>query len=152
MKMIIISGMRVCSSSLQTADLDRILDRLRPGAMCLHVPLVDDAVQVGVGGDFPTTTIAVTVTASSVRVRRVDGRRLQVHIVEDWRSADEPGVAIPVFGEPVDSLVIDRCGRYEMPGPGRLVARNANLDRFVGTLTRFALAKQDGTLQARGAA
>ena len=101
--MIIINGMRECSSYLQAPDLDH----LRPGTICLTVPLVDDVIQVGIGGDYPTTVVAVSVTASSVRVRRLDGRRLQVHIVEDWRGANHPGTATPVFGEPVEALVLE---------------------------------------------
>jgi hypothetical protein len=148
MKMIIINGMRECSSSLPAPDLDH----LRPGTICLTVPLVDDVIQVGIGGDFPTTVVAVSVTASSVRVRRLDGRRLQVHIVEDWRGVTDPGVATPVFGEPVEALVLERRGAFWVPGPG-LCPRVVDLDRFVGTLARFALAKQERAAdQAVGAA
>lgn len=145
--MIIINGMRACSSPLQPADLDR----LRVGTICLTVPLVDDVVQVGIGGDFATTAVAVSVATSSVRVRRLDGRRLQVHIVEDWRGPADPGVATQVFDEPVEALVLERCGGRWVPGPD-LRARTVDLDRFVGTLTRFALAKQERVGQAVGAA
>lgn len=148
LKMIIINGMRACSSSLPTADLER----LSRGTTLLTVPLVGDAVQVGIGGEFATTTIALSVTASSVRVRRLDGRPLQVHIVENWRDPADPGVATPVFEEPVEALVLERCGAGWVPGSG---SRNrlTDLDRFVGTLTRFALAKQGRTVdQAVGAA
>lgn len=146
--MIIINGMRECSSYLQAPDLDH----LRPGTICLTVPLVDDVIQVGIGGDYPTTVVAVSVTASSVRVRRLDGRRLQVHIVEDWRGANHPGTATPVFGEPVEALVLERRGERWVPGPV-LCRRVVDLDRFVGTLARFALAKQERTAdQAVGAA
>lgn len=117
------------------------LDRLRRGTTFLTVPLVDGVIQVGIGGDFPTTTLAVAVSASSVRVRRLDGRRLQVHIVENWQDATDPGVATPVFHEPVEELTLERRGESWVP---RSVARGrgAALERFVGTLTRFALAKQ----------
>ncbi|MEV0671451.1 hypothetical protein [Mycobacterium sp. NPDC050441] len=140
---------------MQTADLDRMLDQLRPGTTCLTVPLVDDVVQVGIGGDFESTTVAVTVTATSVRVRRVDGRRLQVHIVEGWSDVSAPGVAIPVFDEPVDVVMLERCDGRWGTGAGLRAVRLADLDRFVGTLTRFALAKQfraGGLDQAVGAA
>lgn len=150
--MIIINGMRACSSALRAADLDRLVDQLGPGTLCLTVPLVDDVVQVGIGGDFATTALAVSMTTTSVRVHRLDGRPLQVHIVEDWRGATEPGVATPVFDQPVEALVFERCGRRWLPGPapgGRLI----ELDRFVGTLTRFALAKRGGAVaQTAGAA
>ncbi len=146
--MIIINGMRECSSPLPASDLDR----LRPGTICLTVPLVDEVVQVGIGGEFSTTVVAVSVTASSVRVRRLDGRRLQAHIVEGWQGATEPGVATPVFGEPVEALVLERRGGRWVPGPG-LCRRIVHLDPFVGTLARFALAKQARTAdQAVGAA
>lgn len=154
MKMIIINGMRACSSTLQTAGLDRLLDQLRPETTWLSVPLVDDVVQVGIGGDFETTTVAVSVTPTSVRVRRVDGGRLQAHIVENWTDASSPGVATPVFDEPVGELVLERCDGQWAFGP-RMRARPTQLDRFVGTLTRFALAKQlraGGFDQAVGAA
>ncbi|MUL83032.1 MULTISPECIES: hypothetical protein [unclassified Mycolicibacterium] len=136
--------MRACSSILQSADLDRLLDQLCLGTTCLTVPLIDDVVQVGIGGDFATTRIAVSVTSTSVRVRRVDGRRLQVHIVQDWCGVTAPGVATPVFDEPADVVVLERCGGRWVVGAGLRVLRIADLDRFVGTLTRFALAKQRG--------
>ncbi len=146
--MIIINGMRECSSSLPAPDLDR----LRPGTICLTVPLVDDVVQVGIGGDFSTTAVAVSVTASSVRMRRLDGRPLQVHIVEGWRDAANPGTATAVFAEAVEALVLERHRGCWVPGPG-LRARVVDLDRFVGTLARFALVKQERAAdQAVGAA
>jgi hypothetical protein len=155
MKMIIIIGMSACSSSLPSAGLDQLLDQLRPGTIRLTVPVVDDVVQVGIGGDFETTTVAMTATSRSLRARRVDGRRLQVHIVEGWTDASAPGVAIPVFDEPVDELVLERCDGRWGAGAGLRAVRLADLDRFVGTLTRFALAKQfrtGGFAQTAGAA
>lgn len=152
--MIIINGMRACSSTLQAAGLDRLLDQLQPGTTYLTVPLVADVVQVGIGGDFETTTVTVSATSTSVRVRRVDGRRLQVHIVENWTDANSPGVATQVFDEPVEELVLERCGLHWAFGSW-MRARQPELDRFVGTLTRFALAKQlraGGFDQAVGAA
>lgn len=148
MKMIIINGMRESSSPLPASDLDR----LRPGTICLTVPVVDDVVQVGIGGDYPKAVVAVSVSATSVRVRRLDGRPLQVHIVEDWRGAADPGVATPVFGEPIEALVLERRGGRWVTGPG-LCRRVVDLDKFVGTLARFALAKQERAVdQAVGAA
>ncbi|WKG03470.1 hypothetical protein [Mycolicibacterium sp. HK-90] len=136
--------MRACTSAL--------LDQLRPGSILLTVPLVDDVVQVGIGGDYPTATVAVSVTASAVRVRRLDGRPLQVHIVENWRDPASPGVATPVFDEPVDVVVLERCdGRWTADHRLRVV-QTANLDGFVGTLARFAAAKQERVDQAVGAA
>lgn len=149
--MIIINGMRACSPALGTADLDRLVDQLGPGILRLTVPLVDGAVQVGIGGDFATTTLAVSVTASSVRVRRLDGAPLQVHLVEDWRSASAPGVVTPIFDVPVEALMFERCGTHWVPRPGS--SRPVELDRFVGTLVRFALLKHGGVIdQAVGAA
>ncbi|MED5816412.1 hypothetical protein VST63_28970 [Mycolicibacterium sp. 050232] len=140
--------MRACSSPLRASDLDR----LRRGTTFLTVPIVGDVVQVGIGGEFTTTTVAVSVTATSVRVHRLDGKRLQVHIVEDWRDSADPGVATPVFDAPVEALVLERCGGRWVPGPG-MRDRLTDLDRFVGTLTRFALAKQGRAVdQAVGAA
>lgn len=118
----------------------------------LTVPLVGGVVQVGIGGEFATTTITLSATASSVCVRRLDGKPLQVHIVDGWRDAADPGVATPVFDEPVEALVLERCGGRWVTGPGTR-GRLTDLDRFVGTLTRFALAKQDRAVdQAVGAA
>lgn len=155
MKMIIINGMRAHSSPPTPSDLDRLLDQLRPGTIRLTVPLVADVIPVGIGGNFETTTIAVTVTSTSLRVRRVDGRRLQVHIVEGWSDASAPGLAIPVFDEPVDGVTLERCDGCWGAGAGVRAVRPGDLDRFVGTLTRFALAKQfrtGGFDQAAGAA
>lgn len=152
MKMIIINGMRTCSPAVGTADLDRLVDQLGPGTLHLTVPLVDDAVQVGIGGDFATTILVVAVTASTVWVRRLDGGPLQVHLVEGWRSASAPGVVTPIFDAPVEAAMFERCGTHWISRP-RLSARAAELDRFVGTLVRFALAKHGrATGQALGAA
>ncbi|MBU9767319.1 hypothetical protein FR943_26235 [Mycobacterium sp. TNTM28] len=138
------------SSTVQADDLGRLHQRGR-ATIYLSVPLVDDIVQVGIGGDFPTTRLVVSVTASAVRVRRLDGRPLQVHVVEDWRDADDPGLATAVFAEPVGALLLERrAGRWR-PSVGGTVG----LERFVGTLARFALLKQSGaggTDQAAGAA
>lgn len=146
--MIIINGMRACLSPLRAADLDR----LSRGTTFLTVPLVGDVVQVGIGGEFATTTVVLSVTTSSVGVRRLDGAPLQVHIVEDWRDAADPGVATPVFDEPVEALVLERCDGRWAPGTGAH-SRLTELERFIGTLTRFALAKQGRAVdQAVGAA
>ncbi len=75
LKMIIINGMRVCSPIPLTADLAGLLDQLRLGTTGLTVPLVDDVVQVGIGGDFETATLVVTVASESIRARRADGGR-----------------------------------------------------------------------------
>ncbi len=150
--MIIINSMCACASALGGADLDRLVDQLGPGTLRLTVPVVDGAVQVGIGGNFATTILTVSVTASSVRVRRLDGRLLQVHLVEDWRSASAPGVATPVFDEPVAALTLERRGTQWISGPGSS-GRPGRLDRFVGTLARFALAKYGRAIdQAVGAA
>ncbi|OMC32365.1 hypothetical protein A5740_13155 [Mycobacterium sp. GA-1841] len=141
--------MRTCSSPLASPELNR----LRRGTTCLTVPLVDGVVQVGIGGDFATTTLAVLVTATAVRIRRLDGRRLQVHIVENWTGPTAPGTATAVFDEPVDVVVLERCAGRWVAGTGADAADRASLERFVGTLTRFALAKDRGRVdQEAGAA
>ncbi len=144
MKMIIISGMRASTSAL--------LDQLRPGSILLTVPLVDDVVQVGIGGEYPTARVAVAVTSLLVRIRRLDGRPLQVHIVENWRDPVSPGIAIPVFADPADVVVLDRCDGCWVPDARLRVTGSAELDRFIGTLARFAVAKQERVDQAVGAA
>ncbi|WP_280832138.1 hypothetical protein [Mycolicibacterium frederiksbergense] len=140
--------MAACSSTLETADLDR----LRPGIVLLTVPLLDDIVQVGIGGDYPTTTVVVSVTRYSMRVRRADGRRLQAHIVENWQDATAAGVATRVFAEPVNALELERCAGQWGTGGGLTSVRAGDLDRFVATIARFALAKQQREGHTVGAA
>ena len=147
MKMIIISDMPARSLTLPSADLDQLLAEVGAGTLLLTVPVLDDAIQVGIGGNYPTGTIAVTTTACGVRIRHLDGRPMQVHIVRDWQDADAPGIRSTLFGEPVHELALDRHGRSWVIGTGVSVGRAEDLATFVNTVARFAVAKQRKTGQ-----
>lgn len=141
MKMIIISSMSARSRALQSADLDQLLVEVGSATFLLTVPLLDGAIQVGIGGDYPTGTIAVTTTACGVRVRHRDGTPMQVHIVRDWQDAGSPGIRTVLFGEPVDELVLERRGRSWVTGTGLPVRGVDDLATFINTVARFAVAR-----------
>lgn len=121
------------------------LDEMDPGTIFLRVPVRGDAVQVGTADVLPTATIEVRTTASTVSVRRTDGRALQAQITHRRPGGGEERSG--VFTEPVAAL---RLRRFRaLGGPGEWVvtgaedARNAgDLTQLVATITCFALAKQ----------
>ncbi|MGV0743376.1 hypothetical protein [Mycolicibacterium sp. XJ870] len=134
------------------ADLDRLLDELRTGTILLTVPILDGAIQVGIGGAYPTGTIALSKTATEVRVRHRDGRRLQVQIVHDWQDADTPAFRTTVFDEPVDQLTLTRSEGRWMAVQNNSVDRAEDLAQFVNTVARFGLAKHRKSDQRASAA
>lgn len=146
MKMIIINDM-AARASLVSADLDELVDEFGTGSILLTVPVLDDAIQVGIGGDYPTTTIAVSTTATELHVRHLDGRPMQVHIVRDWRDAGTPGIRTTLFGDPVDHLLLRRHGQSWITGTALPSCREADLETFVNTVARFALAKRRRSAQ-----
>jgi hypothetical protein len=122
------------------------------GTIDLSVPLVDDVIQVGIGGDFATSVLRVTLDATAVTVRRLDGNAMQVHILRDDQESTERGVrhritSANVFHEPVARLRLTRVlvgdGRQLWEAGGTAYAnRHQNLKQFVHTIARFGLAKQ----------
>ncbi|MGV9801133.1 hypothetical protein ACWDTP_24115 [Mycobacterium sp. NPDC003449] len=128
------------------------LDDLATGTILLTVPVLDGAIQVGIGGEYPTGTIVVSKTVSTVRMRYLHGGPMQVHLVEGWQHPGAPGTRTTVFAHPVDRLTLDRRGtRWAVAGPAG-GARPAALAAFVGTVARFALLKQHKSGQGAGAA
>ncbi|MHC9292314.1 hypothetical protein ACRCUN_07575 [Mycobacterium sp. LTG2003] len=130
------------SLALLSADLDQLVAEVGAATLVLTVPVLDGAIQVGIGGDYPTGTIAVTTTACGVQVRHADGRPMQVHIVRDWQGADSPGIRSALFGEPVDELTLERRGRSWVTCAGLPVLGVDDLAAFVNTVARFAAAKR----------
>lgn len=116
---------------LQVPDLDEICS----GAIRLTVPLVDDVIQIGLGGRYQTGVVEVFKTPDILIVRRADGRCLQAQIVRD-----EP---VTVLRAPIPQLTLRRVGsgRWLAP-PGVPVARVADLEQLVRTVANFGLAKQ----------
>jgi len=117
------------------------------GTIQLSVPLLDNAIQVGIGGNVATATIQVSKTATTVTVRRTDGAPMQVQILHEHRGYTGPTVRTNVFRTPVDCLRLER--RVTANGPSRWfpaetvrVNRRQDLSRFVATIATFGLAKQ----------
>jgi hypothetical protein len=117
------------------------LAELRCGTMYLSVPVVDDVIQVGIGGDFATTILRVSIDPMAVTVWRLDGHAMQVHILRDGQESTD------VFCEPVRRLRMERTsisdGRQLWEASSTAyVDRQQDLRQFVYTIARFGLAKQ----------
>ena len=129
--------------AIKSADLDEI----DSGTIYLSVPLLHDAIQVGIGGDVATATIQVVKSSASVTVRRTDGAPMQVQILHEHRGYTGPTVRTKVFRSPVDCLVLERRGiehgqNLWFPTEMAHVDRGEDLSRFVATIATFGLAKQ----------
>ncbi|MBI3228604.1 MAG: hypothetical protein HYZ39_26480 [Mycolicibacterium cosmeticum] len=111
------------------------LDELGTGVVRLTVPLVDDMIQIGLGGRYRTGAIDVIRRPALLTVRRTDGRPLQAQIVRD-----EP---ITVLRAPIPHLTLRRVHRGLWMAPsGVPVATVADLEQLVRTVANFGVAKQ----------
>jgi hypothetical protein len=119
------------------------LDQIHSGTMYLSVPLVDDVIHVGLGGDYLTGTIRVSKSPTVVTVRRVDGKPMQAQILRDRPEYAGPDTGTAVFREPVDCLTLERTGRglWFARCDGH-VDRHQDLQQLVNTIATFGLAKQ----------
>ena len=123
------------------------LDEICSGTLYLSVPLLNDMIQVGAGGNLATATIRVSKTPATVTVRRTDGRPIQAQILHEHPGYTGPTVRTKVFDEPVNCLRLQRIGSCDGP---RLwlateavrVDRHQDLQQFVKTIATFGLAKQ----------
>jgi hypothetical protein len=115
------------------------LDEIRTGAIRLTVPLVDDVIQIGLGGRYDVGTIDVLKRPARLVVRRTDGRPLQARIIRD-----EP---ITVLRAPLPHLALGRVGpgRWLVPD-GVPIGRVQDLEQLVRTIATFGLAKQAAAL------
>ncbi len=123
------------------------LDELNSGTVHLSVPLLDDVIQVGVGGNPMTGKIQVSKVPIGVTVRRTDGKPMQAQILHRHRRCAASSMRVTVFREPVDRLRLHRVSS----GDGRWlwlaaeawhVDRHRDLQQFVATIATFGLAKQ----------
>jgi hypothetical protein len=131
------------SLALAVADLDEISD----GTVYLSVPLLNDIIQVGAGGDLATGRIQVSKTPTTVTVRRTDGKPMQAQILHEHQGYTGPTVRTKVFHEPVDCLRLQRIAGGDGPrlwfaNEGVHVDRHQDLQQFVRTIATFGLAKQ----------
>ncbi len=123
------------------------LDEMFYGSVYLSVPLLDDTIQVGVGGDLATATIVVTRSSAALSVRRADGTPMQVQIHHEQQGCPGATVRRDVFRRPVHSLHLRRVaggdgnGRWLVVGM-RDEPRRSELAQFIATVARFALTKQ----------
>ena len=117
------------------------------GTIYLSVPLLDDVIQVGIGGNVATATIQVVKCPTSVAVRRTDGAPMQAQILHEHPGYAGPTVRTKVFRAPVDCLRLERRGSEHgqnlwFPTEMAHVNRGQDLSRFVATIATFGLAKQ----------
>lgn len=131
------------SMAVVSADLDEI----DSGTIYLRVPLLDDVIQVGIGGDVATATIQVTKTPTTVTVRRTDGAPMQAQILHEHQGYAGPTRRTNVFRTPVDCLrleqrVSENGASHWFPAETMHVNRGQDLSRFVVTIATFGLAKQ----------
>ena len=129
--------------AIVSADLDEI----HSGPIYLSVPLLDDVIQIGIGGDVSTATIQVVKSHTSLTVRRTDGAAMQAQILHEHPGYAGPTVRTEVFRTPVDCLRLERQGSAHGPSlwfpTGSIhLNRGEDLERFVLTIARFGLAKQ----------
>ena len=123
------------------------LDKIRSGTVYLSVPLLNDIIQVGAGGNLATATIQVSKTPTTATVRRTDGKPMQAQVLHEHPGYTGPTVRTKVFHEPVNCLKLERIGSGDGP---RLwlanevvhVDRHQDLQQFVRTIATFGLAKQ----------
>ena len=108
------------------------LDEMRCGTVRLTVPLIDDVIQIGLGGRFDTGTIEVVRRPNAVTVVRADGRPIQARINEDGSAGHI------VLREPIGKLTIARVGgQWFVP-----VGQTQDVAQLVAVIANFALAKQ----------
>ncbi|WP_029114578.1 hypothetical protein [Mycobacterium sp. URHB0044] len=125
------------------------LDEMYCGTVYLTVPIVDDIIQVGIGGDFATAVLRVSIDPSVVTVRRLDGKAMQVHILREStdRAAQRRLTGAYVFTDPVTRVRLTRAAvseggqLWEASGTA-CVDRHQDFRQFVYTIARFGLAKQ----------
>ena len=117
------------------------LDELCTGAIRLTVPLVDDMIQIGLGGRYRTGSVDVVKGPTLLTIRRADGRPLQAQIVRE-----EP---VTVLREPVSHLRLRRVRSGLWTTPRSVpVGRVADLEQLVRTVATFGLAKQRAVASA----
>lgn len=113
------------------------LDEIRDGALRLTVPLVEDVIQIGLGGRYDVGGIDVLKWPAGLLVRRTDGRPLQARIIRD-----EP---VTVLRAPVPHLALSRVAPGWWLAPDAVPAGRAqDLAQLVRTIATFGRAKQDG--------
>jgi len=123
------------------------LDEMRSGTVCLSVPLRNDIIQVGAGGELTSSTIQVSKTPTTVAVRRTDGRPIQAQILHDHPGYTGPTRRTTVFDEPLNCLRLQRITSCDGAGLWLATAvvhpdRRQDLEQFVKTIATFGLAKQ----------
>ena len=123
------------------------LDEMQSGTIHLSVPLLNDVIQVGIGGDADTATIRVSKSATTFTVRRTDGAPMQSQILHEHLGYAGLTVRTEVFRTPVNCLRLERRGSEDGPSlwfpTGSIhLNRGEDLERFVLTIARFGLAKQ----------
>jgi len=135
-----VSGAR--TESIATSFVSRQLNDMCGGTIELSVPLRDDVVQIGAGGDVDVGRIRVSNAAGSITVVRVDGRPIQVEVVTG------DGLATRVFCAPVPRVLLVRFvdptgrARWQPSGAAAQVRRASLLKQFADVLGTFVTAKQ----------
>lgn len=124
------------------------LIQMKRGKVSLHVPLVDNVIQIGSPPTINTGEISVKKGWRGISVQNVDGTPLQAEIVDNTASE----AATSVFVEPVTELKFrkkrDLFGRpcWFADGEGVNVADKSAITRFAKVIGILAVRKQGGTI------
>lgn len=118
------------------------LDRLRSGVVRLRVPVVDDKVQIGLGGSYLTTTLEIVRRDADILIRRADGALLQAQIVHDWQPGGGSCARTDILSAPVPRLRLRRCATTEPIWRPVGVGACRDLGRLIDIVARFAVQRQ----------
>lgn len=130
-----------------------LLDEMPWGVIELRVPLLGDVIPIGVGGNLPTSRIRVCSDGHWVRVRRIDGKPIQVALIT---GSAEQIRRCNVFRRPIEELLLMRVG-VGRGAPGRYRPANGidatsmqNLKQLADTIATFATAKRRASVSCPG--
>jgi hypothetical protein len=127
-------------------------DRLEPDTLSFRVPVIDGAIQIGVGRAIERESITMVHSPGHIAVTRDDGSPIQIEVLRARSKLAKDGSQferVPVFEEPVEGLEFyqtsKRLGRgvcWFATGEGLSIANTSALRSFTNILGVFALDKQ----------
>jgi hypothetical protein len=115
------------------------LNPLKLGNLDLGVPIVGNALQVGITGDFVKTRVDITVAHPEIKIARQDGSPLYIDEVVYGRRRS-------ILAGPIAQLALDQAddeGVWAVRQSGELrVCDDEALGRFLGVVESFAVDKE----------
>jgi hypothetical protein len=125
------------------------LSKLRPGTVELHVPLVDNVIQVHSLPEETKVVLILEIDASGVHVRREDNAAIQIAVAMETGVDTYTGTPIrdiyEIFKAPVDGFSFTRApakGFWTPTGKNVETLQKPTVEEFARTLGGFAVAKQ----------